>query len=56
MSPLRNETQRSTVPSLPNPAEKDFQKVIQQLNNTILDLYKRDSDKEQRIRILETKK
>ena len=53
MSPQRNEIPRITLPPLPDPAEKDTKKIIQAFSDSILELYKRDSEKERRIQELE---
>jgi hypothetical protein len=49
------EIQRITLPTLPGTNEKDQQKTNQQLILCIQSLFKRDEDKERRIRELERK-
>ena len=51
----RNEQRRTTTLPLPNPGEKNLQTVVRMLNNAVLDLQKKDSDKEVRVRALEAK-
>jgi hypothetical protein len=45
---------RVTTPSLPNKGDT-LPEVIDKVNNCLKELYRRDSDKEQRIRVLEGK-
>jgi len=47
------ELPRVTLPTIPNPGEKDQQKVNQQIVNCLQNLFKRDEDKEKRLRARE---
>jgi len=47
------ELPRLTLPTLPNPGEKDQRKTNEQIISCIQNLFKRDEDKEKRIRKLE---
>jgi len=50
---LRNEIPRMTAPTLPNAKGKDQKVINQQIVNSLLDLLRKDGDKEVRVRELE---
>lgn len=52
----RNELRRNSTMPLPNPGEKNLQRITMMLNAAVLDLQKKDNDKEVRVRELEAKK
>lgn len=49
----KNEYQRLSMPALPDPGGNDSKTALMLLNEAIHELYKRDADKERRIRELE---